>query len=208
LFTRIKNYIRMIRFDKRKNQLIKMGLIAIDKNAVILPSVNFDFREIVEMNRNTKVNISEYSVIGCDFIFETKDGYISIGKRTFINSGTSIISRNEIVIGDDVTIAWNCTLYDHNAHSIDWRERKKDLLDLFKYGQSNYMKHKNWSVVKSRPIVIKDKVWIGFGCTILNGVTIGEGAIIGANSVVREDVKPWTIVAGNPAKEIRSISHE
>ena len=48
-------------------------------------------------------------------------------------------------------------------------------------------------------------MWIGAGSIILNGITIGEGAVVGAGSVVTKDVNPYTIVAGNPAKEIRKI---
>lgn len=87
---------------------------------------------------------------------------------------------------------------------------KKKLLNKYKQIKFNkrLIKYKDWTAVKSRPIVIEDKAWIGFGCTILNGVTIGEGAIIGAHSVVRENVKPWTIVAGNPAIKIKDIKHD
>ena len=56
-----------------------------------------------------------------------------------------------------------------------------------------------------RPIVIEDKVWIGIGATVLPGVHIGYGSIIGANSVVTHDVPPMTIVGGNPAKIIKAI---
>ena len=56
-----------------------------------------------------------------------------------------------------------------------------------------------------KPIVIKDKAWIGFNSIILKGVTIGEGAIVGAGSVVTKDVPPYTIVAGNPARIVREI---
>ena len=52
----------------------------------------------------------------------------------------------------------------------------------------------------TRPIVIEDKVWIGIGATVLPGVRIGYGAIVGANSVVTHDVPPMTVVGGNPAR--------
>ncbi|MDP5158573.1 MAG: hypothetical protein NWQ07_08360 [Flaviramulus sp.] len=65
--------------------------------------------------------------------------------------------------------------------------------------------YKDWSNVKSSPIVVKNKVWIGFNSIILKGVIIGEGAIVGAGSVVTIDVPDWTVVAGNPAKVIREI---
>jgi len=60
----------------------------------------------------------------------------------------------------------------------------------------------DWKVV---PTVIKKGASIGSNATILCGVTVGEGAIVGAGSVVTKDVPPWTIVAGNPAKVIRKI---
>lgn len=55
------------------------------------------------------------------------------------------------------------------------------------------------------PVKISDKVWIGFNSIILKGVTIGEGAVVGAGSVVTKDVPAWTVVAGNPARIIREI---
>lgn len=57
----------------------------------------------------------------------------------------------------------------------------------------------------TRPIVIEDKVWIGIGATVLPGVRIGYGAIVGANSVVTHDVPPMTVVGGNPARFIKEI---
>ena len=56
--------------------------------------------------------------------------------------------------------------------------------------------------ISSAPVVIKDEAWIGFNATILKGVTIGRGAVVGAASVVTKDVADYTIVAGNPAKAI------
>lgn len=55
----------------------------------------------------------------------------------------------------------------------------------------------------TRPITINDNVWIATGAIVLPGVTIGEGAVVGAGSVVTKDVEPWSVVAGNPAKFIK-----
>ena len=54
-----------------------------------------------------------------------------------------------------------------------------------------------------RPVFINDSVWIAMSAIILPGVTIGEGAVVAAGAVVTKDVEPWTVVAGNPAREIR-----
>jgi galactoside O-acetyltransferase len=53
--------------------------------------------------------------------------------------------------------------------------------------------------------MIGNKAWLGFDSAILKGVRIGEGAVVGAKSVVTKDVEPWTVVAGNPARVIRTL---
>jgi acetyltransferase-like isoleucine patch superfamily enzyme len=60
----------------------------------------------------------------------------------------------------------------------------------------------------ARPVTIGRNVWIGFDACVLPGVTIGEGAIVGARSVVAADVEPFTIVAGNPARVVRKLTAE
>ena len=58
---------------------------------------------------------------------------------------------------------------------------------------------------KIRPIVIADNVWIGANATICPGVTVGEGSVIGTESVVTKDVPAYTLAAGNPARHIRNL---
>jgi acetyltransferase-like isoleucine patch superfamily enzyme len=59
--------------------------------------------------------------------------------------------------------------------------------------------------VPARPVRIERNVWIGFDSCVLPGVTIGEGSVVGARSVVAEDVPPYAVVAGNPARVIRRL---
>ncbi len=118
-----------------------------------------------------------------------------------------MICRNKIVIEDNVFIAWGSTIYDHNSHSLDYRDREEDILQQlrdYRLGQS-FIANKNWEVVDSKPILIKSNAWIGMNCIILKGVTIGEGAIVGAGSVVTKDVPDWTVAGGNPAKVIKVL---
>lgn len=150
------------------------------------------------------LTIGSHCVLYGKFIFEKESGKIAIGDRVHIG-GSTFISIQEITIGDDVTIAWDCLFYDHNSHSLKWQERQYDTeneyQDMLTTGDS--IRNKNWEVVKSKSIHICNKAWIGTGCKILKGVTIGEGAIVAAGSVVTKDVEPWTVVGGNPAQVIR-----
>lgn len=179
----------------------------VDSSAIILPSAQFRF-DVPRKSQEKCVFIGKDCMIGCNFIFESSDGgKISIGERTWINSATNLISRKAITIGNDVTIAWSCWVYDHDSHSLDWEERRTDILmQLEDYRNTgNVVLNKRWDVVPAKEIIIEDKVWIGFDVVILKGVRIGEGAIVGARSVVRRDVAPWTVVAGNPAVEIKKL---
>ena len=184
----------------KKNENIK-----IDKTSILLKSCTFRFDKVKNI-----VDIGKNTMLGCSFIFESDEGEIKIGDNTFINSGTTLISRSKILVGNNVTIAWGCTLYDHNSHSLDYKERQKDIFrqnEDYKNGRS-LISTKDWNVVKSKPIIVEDNVWIGFDSVILSGVTIGEGAVVGARSVVREDVEPWTVVVGNPAVVIKRLKHD
>ena len=152
------------------------------------------------------LTVGDHCIVDGSFVFEKASGYVRLGDRVHIG-GSTFISVNEIIIEDDVTIAWDCLFYDHNSHSVFWEERKEDTeqeyMDL-KAGLSS-IANKDWSVVKSAPIRICSKAWIGTGVKVLKGVTIGEGAVVGAGSVVTRDVPPWTVVGGNPAVVLRTI---
>ena len=152
------------------------------------------------------LTIGNNCIIGGNFIFESYEGIINIGNHTYIG-GSTFISRSSIEIGNNVTIAWGCTIYDHDSHSLDYKERRKDITDELNdiRNRVSFIKNKNWNVVNTKPIKICDDVWIGMNCIILKGVTIGEGAIIGAGSVVTKDIPAWTVVAGNPAKIIKNL---
>jgi acetyltransferase-like isoleucine patch superfamily enzyme len=169
-----------------------------ENNIKVHPSSKCNLSNILLKN-GCSVNIHEQTQVGGSIIFDKENASISIGKRGFI-SGSIIIAQN-VKIGDDVLISWGTTIVDHNSHSISFSYREKDAIDWL-------VAKKDWSYVKILPVEICNKVWIGFNSIILKGVTIGEGAVVGAGSVVTKDVPPWTIVAGNPARVIREIPED
>jgi maltose O-acetyltransferase len=124
-----------------------------------------------------KVNI-EPKVIFFNMSQSEIGDYSGIGMRSYVGT---------VKIGRDVMIGEEFMAYSRN-HEF------KDV--------SLPMRMQGWQ--EDRPIIIEDDVWIGARVTILPGVKIGRGAIIGAGSVVTSDIPPYCIVAGNPARIIRS----
>jgi len=189
----------------KSTQIDHLSYAVIPKSSSLTNNYNFDFR--CKKESRPYVVIGEKCLINASFIFETEKGEVKIGNNVHIGSAT-FISRNSITVGNDVTMAWDIIIYDHNSHSIYWEERQHDnhqCYEDFINHNGNNVVNKNWTNVKSSPICIKDKVWIGFGVTILKGVTIGEGAVVGAKSVVVCDVEPWTVVGGNPARLLKRL---
>ncbi len=111
---------------------------------------------------------------------------LKIGNNTVLNYRTVISVEQKVQIGNNCLIAEQVKIYDNNSHGIDYNNRSMTLSDV-------------------NPVIIEDNVWIGMNSIILKGVTIGKGAVVAAGSVVTKDVDAMTVVAGNPAKFIKSI---
>jgi len=111
---------------------------------------------------------------------------ISIGCNTFINTDVRFGASGTITIGDYCQIASRVS-FETVEHSLHFDNKR------------------NSRGTSHRPIKVADKVWIGTQVTILPGVSIGEGAVVAAGSVVGKDVPPYTVVGGVPAKVIKAI---
>lgn len=112
---------------------------------------------------------------------------IKIGKNCRINKGVYLLGRNNIYIGDNVVLSAEVMILDSG-------------LDIEEFEKGNLSVHINSFVI------IEDNVWIGARAMILPGVRVGTYSIIAAGSVVTKDVLPYTIVGGNPAKEIKQLN--
>jgi acetyltransferase-like isoleucine patch superfamily enzyme len=115
-------------------------------------------------------------------------GSISIGNNVGISNST-IVSSSGVIINDNVLIGGGCRIWDTNFHSLDSAERK----------------NKKEIRIKSKKIILKESCFIGAGSIILPGVTIGQKSIIGAGSVVRDNVPDNEIWVGNPAIKLRDV---
>ncbi len=110
-------------------------------------------------------------------------GTLTIGDKTFINSGVSICAQKSVSIGKNCAIGNMSLIMDTDFHTPG--------------------DHTRWP--EARPVVLEDDVWLGARVTVLKGVTIGRGAVVAAGAVVTKDVAPRTVVGGVPAKLIRSL---
>lgn len=159
---------------------------------------NSDIKWINLIKKNKGILIfGDDCIIRSRISFDSPDGTIIIGNRCFIGASL-LVCHSNISIGDDVMISWGVTIVDHDSHSLNWFERQSDVINWFRGT-------KDWTVVSVKPVSVQDRAWIGFGASILKGVTIGEGAVVAARSVVTKDVPPYSLVAGNPARIVRTL---
>jgi maltose O-acetyltransferase len=129
---------------------------------------------------------------------------IKIGKKTAIHMGC-FFDGNHIQIGNNTVIARNCYL-DGRAGEIIIGDNVSMAPDVYILSMTHDKDSPDFhGVIKS--VKIEDYVWFGARVTVLPGVTIGKGAVLGAASVVTKDVQAFDIVAGSPAKKIGERSH-
>lgn len=146
------------------------------------------------------ITIGAHSHIQAELLVFWDGGSINIGEWCYIAERSRIWSHASVSIGNHVLISHLVDMHDTNGHPIDWEERRLDEQEIMSG------KYRIPTKTVSKPIVIEDDVWIDFKASVLKGVHIGRGAIIAAGSVVVEDVPPWTVVAGNPAKVVRELN--
>jgi acetyltransferase-like isoleucine patch superfamily enzyme len=126
-------------------------------------------------------------------------GRVRIAPFAFANS-VRIIADALVEIGEYSMLSWNVVLMDSYRATRDPASRRAALTVQSNGGRLSV------DPSLARPVRIGRCVWIGFDAIVLPGVTIGDGAVIGAKSVVFEDVRPYAVVAGNPARELRRLA--
>lgn len=114
------------------------------------------------------------------------DALIEIGDRAGM-SNVIIGAYEHVRIGADVNLGGGVKIFDNDFHSLIWEERKADVN------------------LRSRPVIIEDRCFIGADAIVMKGVTIGAESVIGAGAVVTRDVPPGEIWAGNPAKFVKKL---
>ncbi|TDU24136.1 acetyltransferase-like isoleucine patch superfamily enzyme [Panacagrimonas perspica] len=146
------------------------------------------------------ITIGGSTVVRGELMVFAHGGSISIGEWCYVGPGTRIWSGASIKIGNRVLIAHNVNIFDNLTHPIDPEARHQQFRAILTRG------HPKDITLDDRPVVVEDDAWIGAGSIVLRGVRIGARSIVGAGSVVTRDVAADSVVAGNPARFVRSVS--
>lgn len=209
---KLKNYIivRKLYYQvhyiwNRPRKLSRLGNFRLSFNTLsnISPKANIFFPNKLLLGNNvsigadTTVNypvvgiydvsleIGKNSFIGDKAVLSPQNGFIRIGKNCSIHSFSVLLGEGGIIIGNDVRVGTSTIIVSSNHITND---RK---VPIWQQGMS------------AKGVQIGNDVWIGANCTILDGVKIGDGAVIAAGSVINKDVECYAIVGGVPGKFLK-----
>jgi acetyltransferase-like isoleucine patch superfamily enzyme len=176
----------------------------VPENVVYDPSVHLASSYIFYLYRSEApvgVRIGRGTAVYMGSLFDVGQcGRITLGDYVLVN-GARFICDSEITVGDHCLISWNAVFMDTYRVPSHPGERRREIEQAVLRSPRRL-----GGDVEARPIHIGNNVWIGFDSCVLPGVSIGEGSIVGARSVVSDDVPPYTVVAGNPARVIRDLA--
>lgn len=183
----VKNILKYpYRLLKHWNALFQIRIKYLDSS--ISPRVSLSIESFSFLKLGHEVVISDFTTLHVrNFDVNINNSFLEIGDQTFIGEFNNIRAGGGFIkIGRKCLISQHITIVASNHEYV----KGIDIMD------------QAWDTRKNN-ITIEDDVWIGSHCVILPGVTIGKGAIIGAGSIVTRDVKPNSIVVGNPAKHVK-----
>jgi acetyltransferase-like isoleucine patch superfamily enzyme len=177
----IKNILKYIIVKIEFMRKIILSLYSLFSNYILNYIISFIPIHIVRKiyYKLFRITIGKNSIVNMRQYFMTYPGKVIIGNHSHINKGCFLDGRGILIIGNSVSISHNVSIItlSHDTNDVNFK-------------------------MKSAPVIINDYVWIGINATILQGVRIGEGAVVAACAVVTKDVEPYTIVGGVPAHKI------
>lgn len=166
-------------YNKIRILILRLKGIEIENSSIIQSNV------YLEQIGNGKIRIGNNCELSQGVIFKTYGGKIELKENTFIGEYVVIYGHGGVNIGANTLIAMHTCIVSSNHTMPIKRELIRDHPDLL------------------LPVSIGTDVWIGANCSILGGLNIGNGAVVGAGSVVTQDLPEYAVAVGNPAKIIR-----
>jgi acetyltransferase-like isoleucine patch superfamily enzyme len=150
-----------------------------------------------------RIRLGRHALVEGELAVCEYGGSIEIGEYSYVGMGTHVWSGESVKVGRYVLLAHNVNITDTNTHQLSALERAEHFLRTDVHGQP-FLK----GSIKTGPVEIGDHAWLNFSVAVLRGVTIGEGAIIGACSLVTKNIPPYTLAVGNPARPIRELPRD
>lgn len=169
--------VMLLRMCRGHIRLRLSGARSVGKSPVLIGKANFQFLGSVDIGDKLMIEGLVAVTIKVD-----SGASLSIGDRVYMNAGASIEAYHRLVIGNDVLFGPYASIIDDHRHQVE----------------PGAVRYKG-------PTIVGDNVWLGRNVAVLPGVTIGDGAVIGVNSVVTRSIPPNTFAAGSPAQVIRKL---
>ena len=174
--------------------LLKKEGCILEEDACLHPSSRIENNQA----RREAIMIAAHSQILGQLLVFGHSGNIRIGESCYVGEHSRIWSANSITIGDRVLISHNVNIHDNDSHSLSAQNRHLHFSQILAHGHPQKLD----DVASAHVGVCGVEPMIGLKSTILKGVRIGRGAIVGAATVVTKDVPAYAIVAGSPGKII------
>lgn len=184
-------------------KFIFLFCLLLKKLRSIFLSFYYGFNKKVTFGKDVRIVNPQYIELGSNIVLD--DGCelcvlqtiphivprLKIGHDVLIGKGCRIGCDNSIVIGDNVLFAPNVHISDRN-HSYENINTPISKQPISTHG----------------PVIIKEETWLGYGCQIMSGVTIGKHCVIAAGAIVVKDIPDYCIVGGNPARILKRYDKE
>ncbi len=147
--------------------------------------------------------IGDHVILGKVVLHVHDKGMLKISDFAAL-SGVRIECAERVEIGKYCQISYNVEIHDNNSHPIDPTMRKEQIIGVHR----DRTAHGSIYHSETRAVLIEENAWIGHDVIILKGVRVGRNAIVATGSVVTKDVPENTIVAGNPARIVKTLSYQ
>jgi acetyltransferase-like isoleucine patch superfamily enzyme len=153
---------------------------------------------IVSKNADRRIAIGDDCAIRGTIRCE-RGGRVSIGSTVYVGDDVIISAHTDISIGDVTLLAHGVHIFDNDSHPTDPAQREAHFKAILGVPSSGKYE------VASRPVRIGRGCWLGFNSAVMKGVAIGDESIVASNAVVINDVPPRVVVAGNPARVVKTF---
>ncbi len=162
-------------FKVRNRHIATRGFVFVERGSEV-----YCRRGLARMELGRWVHIGRGTAIRCH------EGFLRVGDRVVFGSDDTVNCYLDVEIGDDGILADRVYVgdFDHRFDEVSLPIRKQG--------------------ITTAPVRIEEDCWIGEKASIMRGVTVGRGSVVGASSVVTRDVPPYSVVAGSPARVLRS----